>query len=255
MPNPTSSPTSEQSTWTVWKVIRLLWVTAGISFVGWLFLSMNATGVDDAIFSDSPTVTVNQTDAFTSFTPTEAYQTVVLFYPGALVDPDAYAPLCRTIAEHGYQAMVIHMPWRLASQGYRNIKRLGLLSDPTKNYVLAGHSQGGKMAAQFVYENPSLIDQLILLGTTHPRDIDLSGLSIPVLKIYGSNDGVASTQKIQQNKPNLPSTAEYVRIEGANHAQFGYYGYQLGDDTATISREEQQRLVLQHMLRFIKAHE
>ena len=32
----------------------------------------------------------------------------------------------------------------------------------------------------------------------------------------------------------------FVEIEGGNHAQFGYYGIQSGDNVATISREEQQ---------------
>jgi len=47
------------------------------------------------------------------------------------------------------------------------------------------------MAAQFVYENPGLINKLVLIGTTHPRDISLADSKIPVLKIYGSKDGVA----------------------------------------------------------------
>jgi len=33
-------------------------------------------------------------------------------------------------------------------------------------------------------------------------------------------------------------------IEGANHAQFGWYGDQAGDDLSAISRQEQQDQVL-----------
>ena len=36
----------------------------------------------------------------------------------------------------------------------------------------------------------------------------------------------------------------WVAIEGGNHAQFGWYGPQSGDGTATISREEQQRQIV-----------
>jgi hypothetical protein len=32
----------------------------------------------------------------------------------------------------------------------------------------------------------------------------------------------------------------WVEIVGGNHAQFGWYGDQQGDNPATISREEQQ---------------
>jgi pimeloyl-ACP methyl ester carboxylesterase len=119
------------------------------------------------------------------------------------------------------------MPWRLASNGYNKPKELQLFSDSTKTYILSGHSQGAKMAAQFVYENPDLVDKLILIGTTHPRDISLANLNIPVLKIYGSNDGVADEKSILENRSKLPESAKLVRIEGANHSQFGYYGFQL----------------------------
>lgn len=218
-----------------------------------MVVSMNAKGINDEVFADSSLIHVEQTDDYTSFTPTVSYQKVLFFYPGALVDPDAYAPLCRKIAEHGYQTLTIHMPWRMATKGYDKIKEMNLIKDTNKKYVLAGHSQGGKMAAQFVYENPGVIDQLILLGTTHPRDIDLSGIPTPVLKVYGSNDGVANSEKIMANKPKLPPTAQYRRIEGGNHSQFGYYGFQLGDDKADISREEQQELILAHILTFIES--
>jgi pimeloyl-ACP methyl ester carboxylesterase len=41
-------------------------------------------------------------------------------------------------------------------------------------HILAGHSQGVSMVGQFVYENPDLIDKLILIGTSHPPDISLA---------------------------------------------------------------------------------
>ena len=139
----------------------------------------------------------------------------------------------------------------MANRGYEQIKDLEIFNDHQKEFILIGHSQGGKMAAQFVYENPNTIDKLILLGTTHPRDINLSSASIKVLKIFGSNDGVAPKQKILKNKPNLPLDTKYAEIDGGNHSQFGYYGTQFNDDKAGISREKQQQLILAHILGFI----
>jgi pimeloyl-ACP methyl ester carboxylesterase len=144
------------------------------------------------------------------------------------------------------------MPWRLASRGYNMPKELHLFDDSTKIYILAGHSQGAKMAGQFVFENPTLISKLILIGTTHPRDISLANSEIPILKIYGSKDGVANEKSIIDNKSKLPETAKFVKIEGANHAQFGYYGTQLGDNTATISRQQQQEETLKSIMEFIR---
>jgi hypothetical protein len=38
----------------------------------------------------------------------------------------------------------------------------------------------------------------------------------------------------------LPPSTVRVEIDGANHAQFGWYGLQSGDNNSTISREQQQ---------------
>ncbi|GAB3255241.1 hypothetical protein GCM10027347_16150 [Larkinella harenae] len=174
-----------------------------------------------------------------------------MFFPGALVDPDAYAPLGRHIAEAGYQFYLIKMPWRLASQGYQKINGLFNWADSSRQYILCGHSLGGKMAAQFVYENPGKAAGLILLGTSHPRDIDLSNFPIPILKLYATHDGLASPEEVLRNRDKLPVHTQFVRIEGGNHAQFGYYGFQLGDHSAEISRVEQQRQTVQSVVRFL----
>jgi len=55
---------------------------------------------------------------------------------------------------------------------------------------------------------------------------------------------------INKNKSKLPSATKYVLIEGANHAQFGYYGFQLGDDKAYITRQKQQQITLDSILSF-----
>ena len=107
------------------------------------------------------------------------------------------------------------------------------------------------MVLAFAASNKSSLAGLILIGSTHPRKDDHSGLKIPVMKIYGSNDGLASPAEIEQYKHNLPPHTQWVLIDGANHAQFAWYGEQLGDDDATISREEQQAQLIGAMLGFL----
>jgi hypothetical protein len=41
----------------------------------------------------------------------------------------------------------------------------------------------------------------------------------------------------------LPPTTTYVAIEGGNHAGFGWYGPQAGDNPATISVAVQSRQI------------
>ncbi|MEH0157418.1 alpha/beta hydrolase [Limibacter armeniacum] len=235
----------------IWRNIRKVWALLGLCIIGWMWFTFQAQHVDASIFESDTTLEVTASDDLISFTPKEGFDKVLLFYPGGMVAPEAYAPLCRQIAESGCQVQLIKMPWRLATKGYNKPKELDLLADTTFEYILAGHSQGAKMAAQFVYENPSLIDKLILIGTTHPRDINLSSIGLPIMKISGTNDGIASMEKVLENKPKLPEHTRFVTIEGANHSQFGHYGFQFGDDKADISREEQQKQVVEYIQAFI----
>lgn len=237
--------------WTVKRIIKTIWVLFGIAFTIWMFYSYQSKGVSDFYIQDDEKTTVEVTDDFYRFKPKEDTKFVMLFYPGAMVEPKAYVPLCRKISEANIEVYLIRMPWRLATKGYNKPKELGLFEDSSKIYILSGHSQGAKMAAQFTYENPQLVDKLVLIGTTHPRDISLANSKIPILKIYGGKDGVADENTILENRNNLPSNAKLMKIEGANHAQFGYYGYQLGDSSASISREEQQKQTVELITDFI----
>ncbi|WP_228851809.1 alpha/beta hydrolase [Aegicerativicinus sediminis] len=237
--------------WSIRKKLRMLWVLAGIAFMLWQFYSMQAHNVENSLMQSDDQLTFHNTSDFYSYTPTAYYNSTLIFFPGALVQPKAYIPLCRNIAENNVKVYLIKMPWRQATMGYNKIKELDILKNSTMTYILAGHSQGGKMAAQFVYENPDAIDKLILIGTTHPRDISLADQTLPILKIYGTNDGVADEATMLKNKPMLPEKTEFKRIEGGNHSQFGYYGFQLGDDKANISRELQQKETLESILEFM----
>jgi pimeloyl-ACP methyl ester carboxylesterase len=166
-----------------------------------------------------------------------------------LTDPKAYAPLCRQLAENGFTCHLIKMDWRLPQYDYK--KTLKLFNLDSGSYVVGGHSQGGKMAAQIVYENPTLFKGLFLLGTSHPRDIDLSTFTIPTIKLYAEKDGLASVPEVMENKSKLPQNSKLILIKGGNHSQFGYLGKLLMDNSADISLEEQQRQTVENILEFL----
>ena len=46
-------------------------------------------------------------------------------------------------------------------------------------------------------------------------------------------------EKYNQYSSNLPDNTQEIVISGGNHAQFGSYGRQKGDGTATITAEDQ----------------
>ena len=120
---------------------------------------------------------------------------------------------------------------------------------------VAGHSRGGMLAAEFAAEHPTEIAGLVLIGTTHPRERDLSRALWPVMKIQGSADCVAPARDSRANARRLPAGTHWVEIAGGNHRQFGYYGWQIGDCPAAITREQQHRLTAHAIITFLTAAE
>ena len=145
------------------------------------------------------------------------------------------------------------MAWRFPQNDYQKISRLFDLN--SGKYIIGGHSRGGKMAAQFVFENPGLMKGLYLLATSHPRDVSLANQTIPTMKIYAGNDGLASVSEVMENKEKLPQNAKLVLIEGGNHSQFGYLGQLLTDNSADITLKDQQKETLNYLIGHFKAIE
>jgi hypothetical protein len=106
------------------------------------------------------------------------------------------------------------------------------------------------MVSQFVYENPNLMKGLFLMGTSTPKDIDLSNLTIPTIKLYAENDGLASVEEVMQFKGNLPMNPKLILIKGGNHSQFGFLGQLFLDSKPSISLQEQQQQTLAQLISF-----
>ena len=237
------------------KYIRIGLAVFWLAAMGWVFSNMQARGVDSSVLSSGPTVTVSTSPSAIAFTPKpDTARVGLLFYPGAMVDPKAYAPLARAVAEAGYEVVVLELPFRLAPlETHRSQlaqRTMARIRNDGRNraWVVGGHSKGGALAAAFARDHESALAGLLLIGTSHPREDDLSALSLDVAKVFGSEDGLASEDEIRQFAKNLPQATNWTRIEGANHAQFGWYGWQLGDGSAAITRSAQQAATVRAVL-------
>lgn len=218
-----------------------------------------AKDVDPAVLKSDGRVVVAEAAEFWSFVPAQdAKPTAILFFPGGGVDPMAYAPLARAAAAEGASVYLVRLPAALNTPDRHRQTAIAqgrlVMNAATdiERWVVAGHSMGGSIAARFVHEDPKKFAGLILIGTTHPRDFDLSGFTGPVTKVDATEDGVARPAQSEANKRLLPPTTKWVRVEGGNHAQFGSYGAQLRDGKATISREEQQQLTCAVMVEIVR---
>jgi pimeloyl-ACP methyl ester carboxylesterase len=123
------------------------------------------------------------------------------------------------------------------------------------HWAVGGHSLGGAMAANFVFSNPGAADGLILWASYPAASNDLSASGVKVASISGTLDGLSTPAKIAASIPLLPPDTVWTPIEGGNHAGFGWYGVQAGDNPATISREEQQAQVVQATVDFLAGWE
>jgi pimeloyl-ACP methyl ester carboxylesterase len=237
----------------VWRTVRRVWAFLGtvalVGFAGWMLIAYRATDEARAAFQGNDRVGVEDGAHFLTFRPRTGRAGVgLLFFPGALVDPVAYAPLALHVAEAGYPVLIVRLPRRGAfggadGPGVLDRARGAMESvEGVRRWVVGGHSRGGAVAARLVHTDPSQVTGLVLIGTSHPRDFSLAQTPVPVTRVYGTRDTVADVEKLEATRSNLPPATRLVPIEGGNHSQFGHLGFLLGDSWARIPREEQQRL-------------
>ena len=110
------------------------------------------------------------------------------------------------------------------------------------HWILSGHSMGGVAAASFTAGHSDAVDGLVLLASYPTKPIDNS---VCMFSVYGSNDGVLDQSAYENAKQYWPRHSGEMVIDGGNHAQFGNYGKQRGDNDATVSAEEQQQKTAQ----------
>lgn len=165
----------------------------------------------------------------------------LIFYPGGKVDERAYAPLLSALAQKGVTCVLVKMPFHLAVLDINAANGATALAPGVQSWYIGGHSLGGAMASSYASKHTQLVRGVVLLGAYPTAQ---SGL--PLLTLVGSNDGVINREK-------LAAVPDITTIEGGNHAQFGNYGPQKGDGTATINAESQQNETVAQILQFIAA--
>jgi len=178
-------------------------------------------------------------DPWITFTPAEPKPTGLILYPGGRVDPRAYAATARAFAEAGYLTVIVPMPLNLAVFAPGRALEVMQANPQVERWVVGGHSLGGAMAANFAAQHPDRTDGLVLWAAYPAGGDDLSDSGLPAASISGSLDGLADPATILASRSLLPSDTAFVEIAGGNHAQFGDYGPQAGDNPATISANEQ----------------
>ena len=162
----------------------------------------------------------------------------VIFYPGGKVEAEAYAPILKEISRRGLDTYLLYVPRDLAILNTDAALNVMDTRTETEAWVLAGHSLGGVAAAKMTSEDTRVVG--LSLWASYPSgSVDLSDSTIAVQSLVGTEDAVVNWENWETSSEQLPESTDWIQIEGGNHSQFGDYGLQEGDGTATISPEAQ----------------
>lgn len=173
----------------------------------------------------------------------------IIFYPGAKIDPIAYEPLMKSLADRGFFCVLVKMPYNLAVFGINSADGVQEKYPNIKSWYMMGHSLGGSMAGTYLVDNYKEYEGLILLASYVSDDITHTGLD--VISIRGTEDKILDMRTYNKYLKNLPNKYEEMIIQGGNHSYFGTYGLQSGDGIALITNEEQIRrtsIILDNLL-------
>ena len=233
-----------------WRiVVRFGVVILGVGWltlIGWLRPYPAVQPALAAMHSDAQ-VLVADTPTQIEMTPQGTHDEVgVFFQPGALVDARAYAAVLRPLATEGHPVVIAKQPLGIAFLALNAFDAARNAHPQVAGWVVGGHSLGGTVAAiqahnaQHDARSPSIG---LLFYASYPAN-DLSrSLSVPVESISGTRDGLATPQKIQASRDDLPPDTRFTILAGVSHAQFGSYGPQPGDNSATISNDQARKLI------------
>lgn len=177
---------------------------------------------------------------------------LVIFYPGALVEPESYSIWANELAKNGYTVAIAKMPLDLAILSGNRAEKIRE-DFPDRDYVIGGHSLGGVMASRYANSNlkKQQLKGIFYLASYPDKKGALDKSKLPILSITASNDQVLNKKAYESAKQYLPTQTEYVSIEGGNHGGFGSYGEQKGDGKAEITNMDQQTVIVNILLNWL----
>ena len=226
-------------------------VLAATGFFVWAKTPMSATASSLAAVAADDRVDVTSTPDTVVMRPAEtaANGQGLVFVAGARVDPQAYEQTFAGLVATGVTVVVERPVLGFGILDPRPLATFTDLAPEVDSWAVGGHSLGGVRACRYTADDRT-VDALVLFGS-YCATTDLSADDdLTVLSLGGSRDGLSTPAKIDRYRDMLPAGASVVEIEGSNHAQFGSYGAQSGDGTATLTDEEARQQITARLTSF-----
>lgn len=221
-------------------------------FIAWASNPAPANDIALQALKSDEQVVVKEENGLITFQPANVQAvTGFVLYPGGRVDYRAYAPVLHQIAARGYFVALVPVPLNLSFFNTNAANQVMGLYPNIQYWAVGGHSLGGVTASSFVSSNLDRVDGLVLWAS-YPAGDALANAKLNVLSIYGTND-MAGMEPFNKSRSQLPADTQFVIMNGGNHAQFGSYGPQAGDNPATISAEEQWSQITAATVQFLES--
>ena len=151
-------------------VILAVIIVAVVGFARWVGNSYQANEKAVEACSESDMISVTQGD-YIEFMPKETPTKGFIFYPGGLVEPKAYAPLCRKIAQQGYLVVIPKMTCNLAVLSPDKAETVQQKHADIKTWAIGGHSLGGVVASKYASTHSSISG--VVLYASYPQGDEL----------------------------------------------------------------------------------
>lgn len=166
--------------------------------------------------------------------------TAVLLTHGAGGDLDTphLVALADAIAARGRIVVRVDQPWRAAGRaapppphravpGYLAVAEAARRAvGPRRDWVLGGHSNGGRIASHALAEHrPRRVVGLLLVSYPlhrpgHPEDVRVEqwpSVAVPTLVLQGSADPFGGADEVRTHVDLLPAGSVVVEVPGADH--------------------------------------
>ena len=173
----------------------------------------------------------------------------IILYPGAKVEKEAYAYYGSRLAEEGVFVAIPSLRLNLGIADIDAAETIIAAHPGIERWIVGGHSLGGSAASGFALENESRVEGVIFLASYPISSMVESELR--VLSISGEVDGLATQTDIEASRENVPDDAVFYEIVDGNHANFGMYGPQDGDNDSPLSAKEQLDETIEQILNWL----
>jgi hypothetical protein len=107
------------------------------------------------------------------------------------------------------------MPLNLACFAPHRAAEVMAASPGIETWAIGGYSRDGTMAASFAHSSPDALRGLVLWAVCPAGSDDLSGQRLAAGSVHGTQDGLASEDKMAASRLVLPPDTDWIATEGA----------------------------------------